>query len=141
MLNVTHSRVSILFTPTSEPSLLPLLCNGRATFNATARNLNMPLGTGDGNSTQILLLLTCNTLVCASGQQTAVSASGQPVCISCAAGTYNLMLNSTCKSCPVGAVCSGGSHLAVTAGYWYHDQQMYTCPAERCCPSVCLITL
>lgn len=36
----------------------------------------------------------------------------------CQEGTFNLEVNSKCKECPIGAVCSGGTSLAADIGYW-----------------------
>ena len=61
-----------------------------------------------------------------------------PVCVPCSAGTYSLDTRGVCSSCPVGAVCAGGSHLAALPGYWQGntDVRFFECsPTTACCRS------
>ena len=58
-------------------------------------------------------------------------------CTECANNTYNLKAGETCKKCPTGAVCYGGSKIVSASGYWRYSKTSDTffgCPN----PSACL---
>lgn len=62
-------------------------------------------------------------------------------CVPCAPGFYNEDVNSTCKQCPVGAVCSGGASIGARMDYWRDpiDMNFYACDTTGvCCPEVCV---
>lgn len=115
---------------------MPLLCNGEDSFLASGRNLNLTAPHGDGPVTNITLEFDCAIIVCGAGQRIARLSSGSPVCITCPSGTYNADVNSTCKPCPPGGACTGGSSLAAQAGYFYFEQSFYKCKDQRCCVTV-----
>ncbi|KAI9149836.1 hypothetical protein H9P43_010015 [Blastocladiella emersonii ATCC 22665] len=50
------------------------------------------------------------------------------VCSRCTTGTFNLVTNGTCRACPAGAICPGGSELLVEKGYWYDSSSAPTSP-------------
>lgn len=131
-LAIHSASVMLVFTPMPDQ---PSLCNGHDSFNATAQNLNMPGTSGYGPSTVISLSFGCENLVCPAGQQAQNTSSGV-LCFPCAPGTYNLDVNSYCKPCPTGALCSGGSALAAMEDYWFYGTEFYPCETGRCCVTV-----
>jgi predicted outer membrane repeat protein len=56
---------------------------------------------------------------CVQGE---ILTAGSEVCIVCEPGTYSLdLISSSCKLCPLGAVCRGGNGLKAITGYWRTD--------------------
>ncbi|KNC97092.1 uncharacterized protein SPPG_09473 [Spizellomyces punctatus DAOM BR117] len=80
-------------------------------------------------------------IVCAKGEE-ARRRGDQLVCTPCPDGTYNMHTNSTCKACPVGAVCKDGISVLTRQNYWRNpnetiiERAFYQCPfGGSCCQS------
>ncbi|TPX63811.1 hypothetical protein SpCBS45565_g06330 [Spizellomyces sp. 'palustris'] len=77
-------------------------------------------------------------IVCAKGEE-ARRRGDQLVCTPCADGTYNMHTNSTCKACPVGAVCKDGLTVLTRQNYWRNpnetiiERAFYQCPFGGSC--------
>ena len=127
----------LLYTPTSNIELLPDLCGGVDSFNVTGRNLNMSGHVMDGPVSVITVHLDCSSRSCVAGESSVASDGFGLVCITCDPGSYNLDANSSCKSCPTGGICDGGTSLAADIGYWYYDREFYQCEDGLCCTAVC----
>ena len=54
----------------------------------------------------------CTDFKCAAGFEARVDDSKNAVCVPCGSGSYNTEEGSTCKACPVGGYCPGGSTIA-----------------------------
>lgn len=132
------NSVNLTYVPTRDILLQPLLCFGKDSFTVRARNLNTDGLVHDSAVTTLYLAIACDAIVCGPGQAKAVSTAGVSLCLACAKGTYNLHSNSTCKPCPVGAICQGDAELATATGYWFstEDEAFYKCNPGRCCASV-----
>jgi hypothetical protein len=133
------NSVTVTYVPTTNLTLRPLLCDGVDGFNVTARNLAVDSAVRESSMRTIRLNVGCAAIVCAAGQQAATSSLSKSVCISCGPGSYNLDVNSDCKPCPSGAICVGGSSLAAQAGFWFHKDSFFKCPAGRCCTDVSVV--
>ena len=160
MYPLAGTSLPLRYTPTTNGSLFMYLCNGVDSFTVIARNINggdgQPL---DSNNTRITLKLSCERALCSPGQSLRTSSTGSQrpgdasdseppigpdrsgqggVCIRCAAGTYNLDANSTCKPCPAGGVCPGGETLLARKDFWFYKpvEAFFKCGAGRCCQNV-----
>ena len=61
-------------------------------------------------------VLTAYVRACVAGE---ILTAGSEVCIVCEPGTYSIdTVSSSCKLCPLGAVCRGGNQLKAISGYW-----------------------
>lgn len=60
------------------------------------------------------------------------------LCVPCIEGTYSLDTSGTCKECPRGAVCTGGSHIGAARDFWQNPDDLtdlYRCDPDVCCIS------
>lgn len=119
--------------PSSDLNVLPKLCNGVDVFKVFARSIRPKTPVNDSAVTTVTLSLRCDSVVCGVGEQVSTTGSGQRVCLTCNPGLYNLEVNSSCKTCPAGGLCVGGSTILATPGYWLHDLAFYKCAEGRCC--------
>ena len=68
---------------------------------------------------------------CIAGEQIETTA-----CTLCPDGKYLLAAATSCKSCPTGATCSGGSSMVVKNGYWrssIDSEVVYSCEYSAAC--------
>ena len=68
---------------------------------------------------------------CTNGEQ--ISASE---CTECKENTYLIEPSKACNSCPVGGICTGGSTILPSAGYWRSSnlsEIVYPCPLRQAC--------
>jgi hypothetical protein len=55
-------------------------------------------------------------------------------CVPCSPGSYSLSVGSACSPCPPQALCSGGSAVLATKGFWKYIAPSTTTPVLYACP-------
>ena len=127
----------LLYTPTSNISVLPRLCNAADRISVVARNSMLAPQFANSTSLNLTFQLDCTLVVCDAGQERLVAASANAVCVPCKATTYNPYINASCETCPDGAICAGGASISSVRGYWQLENEFYRCSdSDRCCPMV-----
>ena len=76
--------------------------------------------------------------VCKAGEK-----KGEQTCTPCPVGQYNVNGDGICKACPPGAVCAGGTDVAVIKDHWVSPIDLakgvldvYRCRPGWCCDGV-----
>ena len=97
----------------------------------TAIDVSKQNTSGDNVTYTSTVQIKVNFRNCTYGEQ-----NSSDTCIVCPSLKYLIEPEDTCKICPTGALCSGGSSILPLPGYWRvnnYSEVVYACPVSSAC--------